>query len=92
MQFYGQSYMQMMDLPIKAFWLMNKNIDRIAARQDMRRLSIAMCAQSSEAANQLRDSLNAESGTVVKMEAESPLTAVRDERAFAELKGLAEKI
>jgi len=89
MQFYGQRYDDVMALPIKAFWLMNRNIDRIAARQDLRRLSIAMCAQSSEAANHLRESLNAEGGTVVKTRQEDPLEAKRDEQGFAELKRLA---
>jgi len=93
MHFYAQSYPAVMTLPIKTFWLMNENIDRIQAQKDMRSLSISVAATAmGEAAQQLRQRLIVEAGTIVKVSGESQgrpyIQEERDEAGFAELKEL----
>lgn len=83
-----------MRLPLKTFWLMNRNIDRIEAKRDMRAMSVALIAQSNaEHANTFRQELIVEAGTIVKLEGEgakpNPLEAKRDESGFADLKRMA---
>lgn len=94
MHFYSQTYQVVLALPIKTFWLMNGNIDRIMAHKDMRSLSVAVAAQANgEAAKELRQRLVAEAGTVVKVKGDTPTGRPyaheeRDEAGFAELKEL----
>jgi len=83
-----------MRLPLRTFWLMNRNIDRIEAKNDMRAMSVAMVAQSNaETANTFRRGLSIEAGVIVKMEGEgdinNPLEAKRDDTGFADLKRMA---
>lgn len=87
-----------MRLPLKAFWLMQRSIDRIEAKKDMRAMSVAMVAQSTgDSVKQFRQALVIEAGTIVKLQGDaaeaSPLEAKRDEDGFASLKKMAgEKI
>lgn len=93
MHFYSQSYPAVLALPIKTFWLMNENIDRIQAQKDMRALSVAVAAASpGQAAQDLRQRLIVEAGTIVKVSGEPEgrpyVHEERDEVGFAELKEL----
>lgn len=90
MHFYSQSYRQVMDLPIKTFWLMSNNIERISAQQDLRSLTVAVCGQGGEAAHEHRQRLILEVGTIVKLDS-NPMNAVRDEAGFEELKKLTQQ-
>jgi hypothetical protein len=38
MGFYGLDYWQVLDTPIRAFWMLSRNIDRLEAERDMRAL------------------------------------------------------
>lgn len=71
--FYSQDYQAVLDMPIKLFWTLCNNIQRIQARDDMRALSIATAASmaggmggATEGVQQLNDQLLAERGTVIK--------------------------
>lgn len=92
MHFYSLSYGETMSLPIKTFWMLNSNIERIQAQKDMRALTVAVCGQGSEAAKSYRETLVVEIGTVVKLEESNPLKAVRDEAGFQALRDLANKM
>ena len=85
-----------MNLPIKTFWLMNSSINRILAQRDMRDLTVAMCCQGSEAANDYREKLILEVGTValVKDGSASVLAAnsERDVAGFEELRAMASQM
>lgn len=81
-------YQGVMDLPMKAFWLMSANIDRIMAQRDMRSLTVAVCGQSGDAAKEFRQRLEIEAGVIVKLEKASPVDCERDEVGFQELKNL----
>lgn len=76
---------------MKTFWLMNSNIDRIEARNDMRRLTLGVVAQATpETVQQVRQSLIIEAGTIVRLDEEvDPMKARRDEAGFADLKRMA---
>lgn len=66
-------------MPIKRFWLMNTQIDRISAQRDLRALTLTNVAQSEESAKNHREHLNREIGTLVVGAPE------RDEKGFNEL-------
>lgn len=87
------AYAEVMRLPLRTFWLMHRNIDRIEAKRDMRAMSVSLVAQSTpDGAKQFRQELLVEAGTIVKLEGageDSPLAAKRDDSGFADLKRMA---
>ncbi|WP_323491661.1 MULTISPECIES: hypothetical protein [unclassified Undibacterium] len=59
------------------------------AQQDIRNMQVACAGQSTdEQLQEYRQRLVVETGTIVKMEAITPLDAKRDESGFAQLKAL----
>jgi hypothetical protein len=94
MSFYTLGYVGTMTLPIRSFWMMNANIDRLTAQKDMRALTVAVCGQGGEAAQAHREQLILEVGTVVKLD-DSPMSAAntaRDESGFADLKAMSSNV
>ncbi|MDR9847016.1 hypothetical protein [Herbaspirillum huttiense] len=102
--FYSMSPFEVMELPLRTFWLLQDNIDRIEAQRDMRSLTVGLHQQSGEAAIALRQRLTVELGSVVKTDMPLAATAPpeaamrpevaaryteRDEVGFAELKAMA---
>lgn len=84
------SYGEVMDLPIRAFWLMHGNIRRVKAGEDIRSLVVAMSAQSAEGAKECQERLVLEMGQIARNHEVTPvIQAERDEAGFAELKALA---
>ena len=86
-----------MTLPIKAFWFMNAQIERINAQRDIRSLDVISATNSPdiETVTSYRERLVIEIGEVVRESkaSSSPMDAVRDEVGFAELRAMAsEKI
>lgn len=92
MHFYSTPYAALMEVPIKTFWLMNFNIGRIQAQEDMRSLTVAVCGQGSEAAEDHRKRLVIEAGTAVKLKDDAVLCEKRDETGFATLKEMANQM
>jgi hypothetical protein len=80
-------YFEVMELPIDAFWLMNRNIGRIQATEDVRSLEVAISAQSGEGFKSQRERLIAETGVVFK--GAQVYDDERDQAGFEELKALA---
>lgn len=76
-----------MGIPIKTFWLLSENIERISAQKDIRTLSVAAYSQSGEAASEFREQLVLQVGTTVKLESE-PISE-RDVEGFEELRHMA---
>lgn len=90
--FYSMGYGEVMRLPIRTFWLMASNIDRIEARKDMRAITVAQFAQATpEGVQQFRDALVIEAGSIVKMDdtPTDPRAAKRDDAGFADLRRMA---
>jgi hypothetical protein len=86
-------YRETMNLPIKAFWMLSRNIDRIKAQEDMRSLTVAACSQgSAEAAQSYRESLVIEIGTITKFKFDPIGDAVRDDDGISVLKGMADQM
>ena len=86
MRFYGANLNEVMNMPIRTFWFMNTCVDRLRAEEDMRQLSIASSAQSSDGYERKQESLNLQIGEVVKYD--PIISAVRDQEGFDELRGL----
>lgn len=90
---YGMSYRDCMALPMKTFWMLNKNISRVLAEQDLRAFQIAVSATNGEAAVALQAKLQSEFSSPYVMdknfEAQASKEVVeepRDEAGFAQLK------
>ncbi|PLC44565.1 hypothetical protein C0Q88_07755 [Ralstonia pickettii] len=73
-------------MPLKRFWLMSNNINRLMAERDMRSLSVAGSAQSGEGFAEYRQQLILEIGTVLR---DDPLSTERDQAGFEELRAMA---
>jgi hypothetical protein len=52
---------------MRRFWLFHANVDRISAQKDMRALTVSACSQSGPMANEYRQKLIVEVGTIAKM-------------------------
>jgi len=51
-------------MPIRRFWFLNNQIDRLRAEQEIRQLQILACAQSSEGFKSSYDHLSTQMGQV----------------------------
>lgn len=69
-------------LPIRMFWALEANINRLMAEEDLRTIRLLASAQAPKSAEEVMRQLALEMGTVV---IEAP---VRDEEGFKRLKGL----
>lgn len=81
-----------MRMPLKTFWLLSNNIDRIQAQQDLRTLNINLRTgmnATSESVGQIYESLIAETGEVVKMSMKAKINAPRDYEGFEALRAMA---
>lgn len=60
--------LEVMNMPIYRFWLMNSNVIRLMAEKDLRGLTLSVSAQGNEEAESYRLSLIKEIGMVSKRE------------------------
>lgn len=76
---YGMTYWEVRKLPLRTFWSLNRQIDRLRAERDQRQMRIAAAVQNAEAAGQLSESL--------RLELDSPVVIERkfDAEKFKEL-------
>lgn len=80
-----------MAMPLRLFWLMDANVDRIKAQDDKRSLHIAsVSAMDGKRVMEIAKVLDAETGEVIKTKFDPVRTAVRDEAGVAQLKALAQ--
>jgi hypothetical protein len=86
MRHYDLSYWEVMELPIRAFWTLNRNINRLLAEEDLRTLMLHVSRQSAEGCQAYEAKLRAEVFPVD--EVFDPLNEKRDEKGFAELKAM----
>lgn len=89
MHFYGMGYREVLDIPIKTFWMLSQNIERILAQRDMRALTVAVSGQGTEAAQAHRQNLILEVGTIAKLNVDPMRDAQRDEVGFQQLRDMA---
>jgi len=71
MRFYSTSYQDTLDLPLRTFWMMSNNINRISAEEDIRNLSVATGSQSEKGFKQVSEALKEEMGEIFKRSEES---------------------
>ena len=70
-------------MPVRRFWVMNSNINRILAERDLRMLTVVNAGQSADGANECRDNLLSELGDVGRQFNLEP-----EENAIQKLKSL----
>jgi hypothetical protein len=68
MAFYPLSYLETRQLPLKTFWGLNKNIDRISAERDLRQAMVGIRSQSSEGVKEMMTDLRGQMGTVYEID------------------------
>ena len=84
---------QVLDMPLRRFWLLHRNIDRIAAEEGQRALHIAAMSQSGEGYSDLMEKLQERVGEVVVFDEDTTEqelkfipNAERDQEGFNALK------
>lgn len=80
----------MWKLPVKTFWLMHKNVDRLMAEDTLRQVSALAYSQSGDGFDKFVSSLRKQMGTIAEFD-EARLAieeAVFEAEAYAELKDL----
>jgi hypothetical protein len=70
MSFYGFGFRETLDLPIAAFLLFSRNIDRHMAEHDTRQVTIATHITTSEGVEKLGESLGSQIGKTFEYEVE----------------------
>lgn len=96
MHFYSMDFEKVLNLPIRVFWLLSKNIQRIQARQDLRTLNInTAVALGSNGINAnsigtMRDQLSDELGVFIKV-SNNPMDAQLDRDGLNALRNMASK-
>lgn len=65
---YGMSYWDTKRLPIRAFWLMSGNINRLMAESDMRHMSAVSSLNDTDGIKEKFSELSRELGKVTKFE------------------------
>lgn len=92
---YKMNPVEILKLPVKTFWLLHKNIDRINAEQDIRTATILCNVQSSEGVQDLFKSLNKQLGKVVVFNEEKlalhEANQERDRIGLMELKSISQR-
>jgi len=68
MYHYKLSDEQVLKMPARRFWLLNKNLNRLMAENDIRNLQVLVSAESSEGTKQTQERLFLEIGPVVVQE------------------------
>jgi hypothetical protein len=68
MRFYGADYWDVLKWPLKTFWSMQRQVDRLRAEEDQRSLQIAAAVQGGEAAVKLQEELARQIGEPVVKE------------------------
>jgi hypothetical protein len=61
-------YWKVRQLPLKAFWGLNKNIDRISAERDIRTAMVGIRSQSSEGVTEMMTDLRKQMGTIYEID------------------------
>lgn len=86
---YSMNYWQVMNLPIRVFWLFNRNLGRILAEKDLRALSVTCGTQSGDEMKKVQDRLVIEMDGKHAQEEKSLVTDdTRDEKGFEELRSM----
>lgn len=67
MHFYSMGYREVFALPIRIFWTLSSNINRIEAERDGRQLRIAASAHAGKTAKDLFERLEREKGEVFEV-------------------------
>ena len=75
-------------MPIACFWELSKNINRISAQEDMRSLTIANLAMSSEGSQRYRERLEIELGEVMtyRHDAKSAMSEKLDRKGLDKIR------
>lgn len=89
MRHYSMTYWEVMGLPIRAFWMLNRNINRLLAEEDLRAFMLHVSRQAAEPAQEYETKLRTEIFPDQVNATNSRLNEKRDDAGFAELKMMA---
>lgn len=81
-------------MPLKTFWMLSNNVDRIQAQMDLRTLQMNMTSgfgATADSFSKIYEALIAETGEIVKVSAKAQLNAPRDYQGFEELRAMAQQ-
>lgn len=69
---YSIDFHSILDLPLATFWMLNKNISRLLAEEDIRQMVVVAAPQSKDGYNDAFDRLSAEFGRPMIVEQVAP--------------------
>lgn len=76
-------------MPMRTFWMMHRNIDRLMAESDLRMLSVIAYGQSGEGIEQFSQDMRRQMGRVVEFdEVKRALSEELDSEGLSTLKNL----
>lgn len=64
----GMDYWNVLKLPLRTFWMLNRSLDRLRAEEDQRQLRLVNASQDAKGAKDLTDELSREIGMPVVIE------------------------
>lgn len=67
-RFYSLSPQELWKLPVKTFWLMHKNVDRLLAEDNLRLATVFAQTQSSEGFSEFVEGLREQMGTIAEID------------------------
>tara|TARA_B110000037_G_C16979649_1_gene448454 strand:- start:7 stop:255 length:249 start_codon:yes stop_codon:yes gene_type:complete len=65
MRFYSLNDLEVLQMPVNRFWLLERNATRISAQEDLRALNVAAASGSGEGCEELYGSLSEVIGTTL---------------------------
>lgn len=80
MHFYGIGFYETKKLPLKAFWMLQRNIDRLEASSDYRQLQLICSATSSEGVKDVSERLLKTIGKVVIYDEQKRVEHIQEEQ------------
>lgn len=84
MHFYGIEYRKVLSLPIKAFWAIDRQINRVRAEADLRGMRVASTSMGGEGAQKFQEELLREMDEPIRLD---PIkSAIRDAGGVEDLR------
>jgi hypothetical protein len=87
-QFYGHTFAQVLEMPVRIFWVLERQISRIQADSDLRHLALLAASHGGENFQTTHARLVAELGTVAAKTTAGIMNVKLDEAGLQELQGM----
>lgn len=78
LRFYSLNHSEVLQLPVRTFWFLNEQIDRLAAEESLRGIDLALAGQmDGKGVKQLSEGLQRQMGLIAKVEEKPDFAALQ---------------